>query len=118
MRSSYSLWFFFVFTVLLCPFVSAQQKGVYHDGIHRFNTTVIYDLRYQPDTSNAERLLEETFELLWSDSLSLFRSQNRGLLDSSERVRMLWKGETHSVLRRWQTLTHTIPDFILLSLSI
>lgn len=67
-------------TVLLsCFFSCLPVKGqiTFH-----FDKQITYQLTYNPDTADMQRTLQENFDLLINDSISLFESTNKNILDS------------------------------------
>jgi len=51
-----------------------------------FNKRLLYKLTYAPNSSEKTNLSEEYFEMFINDSISLFRSFNKGKLDSANQI--------------------------------
>jgi len=59
--------------------VFAQEQQSFN-----FDKQAIYKMTYQPDSTDKSSIKEEYMELLLNDSISLFESTNKGIIDSLE----------------------------------
>ncbi len=66
----------FIIVFLLCTFSTTAQIASH------LNKRLIYQLKYQPDSTNSKRIESELFFLDFSDKESIFRSETTHLKDS------------------------------------